>query len=428
MAIQLSLPQILVNRSASLEERIQGTQAARVIGEFVGTSALFPVVDAIRVIATEGWLEYLKEPAHYILFGAAFVQAWFLGTAKSERWQIRFIGNLLGFSLYVPIDMVIEGPHFFSQPYHWLFGSFSLLLAILSALQSITKELAFWQIITTLLLNICKISLFPAIYLITELQLELSAQLTLQIWQDYLTAGGHRFIFYGALFFGVLLGLTEAQRLHYAGFLRDLAGQLKQYSEWSLGADLIANSLDNPDTLDLRRVERTILFMDIRGFTAWTEQTNPQQAVQMLNQYYNAAEAVIINHQGHKPNFTADEIMTRFTNPQLALNAALDLQKTLNPLLVSFNLAVGVGLHTGEVIEGLLGSDTTRKYDIIGDVVNTAKRLESAAGRGEIVISAATYYALPHLSTPVTPRALQVKGKAQALQVFVINSEVQSGF
>jgi class 3 adenylate cyclase len=225
-----------------------------------------------------------------------------------------------------------------------------------------------------------------------------------------------------------LLGLADVQRIRYAEFLRDVAGQLKQYSEWSLGADLIASSINDPQTLELRRVERTILFMDIRGFTAWTEQTTPQQAVQMLNQYYTAAEAVISCHEGHKPTFTADEIMTRFADPQTALHAAFDLQKTLKPLLRSFNLAVGIGLHQGEVIEGLMGSESTRKYDIIGDAVNTAKRLESAAGRGEIIISTPIYHALPHPPAQAVPRTLQVKGKAQGLPVFALNSETQSGF
>jgi adenylate cyclase len=208
--------------------------------------------------------------------------------------------------------------------------------------------------------------------------------------------------------------------------LRYLAGQLKEYSEWSLGSELITSAIDNPDTLQLQRVERTMLFMDIRGFTAWTEHVDPQQAVHMLNTYYNAAETIIIDHGGHKPNFTADEIMTRFDTSEAALRTAMDLQTGLQPILASFNLAVGIGLHTGEVIEGLMGSDNTRKYDIIGDAVNTAKRLESSAGQGEIVMSAATYRALPDKLAHVTPRTLQVKGKAEALQAFAVHTQENS--
>jgi len=69
----------------------------------------------------------------------------------------------------------------------------------------------------------------------------------------------------------------------------------------------------------------------------------------------------------------------------------------------------------------LLGSDNTRKYDIIGDAANTAKRLESSAGQGEIVMSRSTYRALPHPPQNVTVRDLKVKGKADLLQVFVLS-------
>ncbi len=408
------------NRPISLTEQIEGTQTARIITEFVSTSALFPILDAIRVITAEGWLNYLREPAHYVLFAAAFVQAWVLGTARSDTWAVKFFGNLLGFALYMPIDIMIEGPEFFSQPYHWLFGGFSLLMAIFSALQQVAQDRVFWQTIVTLLLNISKVALFPAIYTISELQLELPTRLTWLVWNEYMASSGHQFLFYGAFFFGILLGLAESQRARYAKFLRYLAGQLKRYSEWSLGSELITDALANPDTLKLRRVEKTMLFMDIRGFTAWTEQVDPQQAVHMLNLYYNAAETIINDYQGHKPNFTADEVLSRFTTAEAAFSAALDLQEVLRPLLTPFNLAVGIGLHTGEVIEGLMGSDTTRKYDIIGDAVNTAKRLESAAGRGEIVLSAVTYHLLPQPPATATPRTLQVKGKAEALPAFAV--------
>jgi len=293
-------------------------------------------------------------------------------------------------------------------------------MAILSALQIAVEDIAIWQTVVTLLLNVGKILLFPAMYMIIELGLEMSYQLTRQAWLEYMGNSAHQFIFYGILFFGILLGLAESQRIHYAQFLRYLAGQFKKYSEWSLGSELITSAIDNPDVLQLQRVERTMLFMDIRGFTAWTEQVDPQQAVHMLNTYYNAAETIISDYRGHKPNFTADEVMTRFNTPEAALHAALDLQDVLQSTLISFNLAVGIGLHTGEVIEGLMGSDHTRKYDIIGDAVNTAKRLESSAGQGEIVMSAATYQALPYKLDHVTSRNLQVKGKAETLEAFAV--------
>ncbi|GAB4422402.1 MAG: adenylate/guanylate cyclase domain-containing protein [Anaerolineae bacterium] len=421
MAIELPLPQIATQQAASLEERIKGTATHRVLTEFFGTSALFPILDAIRVISEAGILAYLAEPSHYALFAAAFFQAWFLGTAHKDNWQTRFVGNLLGFALYLPLDLSIEGFNFFAEPYHWLFGAFSLTMAVLSALQAVRREHVVWQTVVTLLSNVGKAALFPMMYYITEQQIEVFNQLTWASWQEYMASSGHRFIFYGALFFGALLGLAEAQRNQYAGYLRFLAEHLKRYSEWSLSADLIAESLNNPNSLALRRVEKTILFMDIRGFTAWSERVDPQLVVDMLTRYYDASESIIARYQGQKPNFTADEIMTRFGSPEAALQAAQQLQHTLEPMLGEVNLSVGVGLNTGEIIEGLMGSSGTRKYDIIGDAVNTAKRLESAAGPGEIVISQQTYLALKHLSLPVSGRTIKAKGKREPLQIYVIN-------
>ena len=420
MTTQLSLSQPLTPSSDSLEQRLQGSQTSRVLGEFVSTSALFPILDAIRSIALTGWLSYLAEPAHYALFAAAFVQAWALGSVKSDRWWVRFFGNLIGFGLYAPLDIAIDGNEFFIKPYHWLYGGFSLLIAIFSALQTITRRNTIGHTLTTILLNVGKILLFPAMYLIIELNMEFSTQLTWSAWQEYMQSSAHQFIFYGALFFGLLLGLAEAQRINYAAMLQFLAQQLKKYSEWSLSSHLIVDALDDPDALQLRRVEKTILFMDIRGFTAWSENVDPQQAVAMLNRFYNTAEDIINRHGGHKPNFTADEIMTRFPSADAAFATALALQHDLAPTLAPYNLAVGIGLHTGEVIEGLMGSDNTRKYDIIGDAANTAKRLESSAGRGEIMMSAATYHTLPQPPQHATTRNLQVKGKADTLQAFVL--------
>ncbi len=409
------------NKTDSLESRIQGSSASRIFGEFVSTSALFPILDVIRKVSIDGLASYLGEPAHYALFAAAFIQAWFLGTVKLKSWKVRFLGNLLGFTIYFIVDLILEGAGIVSQPYHWLYGGFSLLMAVLSAWQTASAEKAVWETIITLLLNVAKVMLFPAMYMIIELDMELSAQLGWDTLVDYMSNSGHVFIVFGMLFFGILLGLGESQRLRYTGFLRYLSGRLKKYSEWSLGSDLISNSIDNPDTLKLQRVERTVLFMDIRGFTAWTEKSDPSSAVNMLNNFYSSSEEIIINNGGYKPHFTADEVMTRFVSVESAVSAAIELQSVLSDELAPFNLAVGIGIHTGEVIEGLMGSDNTRKFDIIGDTVNTAKRLESSAGKGEIVFSPAVSENLAIRPDNTTTRTLRVKGKSLPLQAFVIS-------
>ncbi|MCU7812538.1 MAG: adenylate/guanylate cyclase domain-containing protein [Candidatus Thiodiazotropha sp. (ex Notomyrtea botanica)] len=413
--------QSIKDRHHSLEERIQGTVSSRVIAEFVGTSALFPVLDAIRSITIDGAHVYLSEPAHYMLFIAAFIQAWYLGTANESSWKTVFTGSLLGFGIYAPIDILFEGWEFFYEPYHMLFGAYSLMIAGLRALQVVTRGVEVLQTATTLLLNIGKLLLFPAMYIIIDQNLESLHLLNGQVWPSFMDTNTHVYFFYGAVFVGILLGFAESQRIHYAHYLRYLAERLKQYSEWSLGKELINNAIDDPSSLGLHRVERSILFLDIREFTTWAEQADPQQVVDMLNRYYSLSEAIISDYHGHKPNFTADEVMTHFVTADVAVQTALELQIKLQKILNIHSLTVGIGLHTGEVIEGLVGSDSTRKYDIIGDAVNTAKRLESSAGKGEIVMSDATYNALSITPGNTTKRILQAKGKAEIIHVYVLS-------
>jgi len=403
-----------------LGKRIRGTAASRVFAEFVGTSALFPILDIIRKVSTEGFSSYLKEPAHYVLFAAALIQAVFLGTSKRRSWAVSFFGNLLGFSIYFIVDLALEGEEIFSQPYHWLYGIFSLSMAVLNAWQTASTDKPILQTISTLLLNTAKVLLLPAMYMIIELGMEIPRRISRENLMDYMGNSGHVFILFGILFFGVLLGLAESQKLRYTVFLRSLAGQLKEYSEWSLGSNLVSDAIENPETLQLQRIERTIMFMDIRGFTAWSENIDPGQAVKMLNTFYTNSEKIIAEHGGHKPNFTADEVMTRFHSADDAFSASTALQKKLSEGLTPFNLAVGIGIHTGEVIEGLMGSAETRKYDIIGDAVNTAKRLESAAGRGEVIMSLRTFNKLKKKPGNPEIRVFKVKGKSESLRAVVI--------
>lgn len=419
--------QSIKDRHHSLEELIQGTVPSRVFGEFVGASALFPILDAIRTITTEGLMPYFSEPSHYVLFAAAFIQAWFFGTVKTITWKTSFAGSLLGFGLYAPFDLLLEGIEFFYEPYHILFGVYSLMIAVLRAMQTVTQGMEVWQTVTTLLLNVGKLLLFPAMYIIIELNLERTSQLVGLGRPRFMETSAHSFFFYGALFFGILLGLAEFQRVRNAQFLRYLARQLKKYTEWSLGSELTQDAIDNPHSLELHRVERSILFMDIREFTAWTETADPQQAVDMLNSYYKLADTIINDHHGHKPTFTADEVMTRFPTADVAVQTALELQIELTPLMREYGLSVGIGLHTGEVIEGMMGSDDTRKYDIIGDAVNTAKRLESCAGKGEIVISESTYLSLSVLPRHATMKILSLKGKKVALKVYALSNRGHIG-
>ena len=134
----------------------------------------------------------------------------------------------------------------------------------------------------------------------------------------------------------------------------------------------------------------TILFCDIRGFTTLSEQINPKQVVTLLNKYFSSMEQCIVKHNGIINKYIGDAIMAIFGVPLQnknqaldAYNCCLDMRKTLielNKELEAENLPqikFGIGLHTGNVLAGNIGSNSRMEYTVIGDTVNVASRIES---------------------------------------------------
>ena len=152
----------------------------------------------------------------------------------------------------------------------------------------------------------------------------------------------------------------------------------------------------------------------------WCEQTSPQTVAQVLNDYYQQIEPIVVHCNPLRITFTADEIMAIYATPQQALAAAQGMQQVATGLLSPYNLGAGCGIHYGTVVEGLFGGDDVRTYTVIGDVVNTAKRLESATAAGEITISDVLYQRLGGEVQVQEPRILTLKGKAEPLKSWVL--------
>src|SRR5205809_2889007 len=163
--------------------------------------------------------------------------------------------------------------------------------------------------------------------------------------------------------------------------------------------------LDNPESFKLGGVNQTItvLFADIRGFTRISEHAPPEKIVGLLNRYFSAMTDIIFAHGGTLDKYLGDGLMALFgaptTTPQdanNALNAAVAMQRGIIGINQELKaegfpeIGVGIGLHTGEVIVGYIGSERRSEYTAIGDAVNTASRLESNAKAGEILVSEMT--------------------------------------
>lgn len=198
---------------------------------------------------------------------------------------------------------------------------------------------------------------------------------------------------------------------------------------------VVKQLLEDPDSFKLGGANQTItvLFADIRGFTAFSEHENPEKVVGLLNQYFTAMSEIIFDHGGTLDKYIGDGLMALFGAPTAtpddaanALKAAVAMQKrivTLNDELVAQGFAmvsVGMGLHTGEATIGYIGSERRSEYTAIGDTVNLASRLESNTAGGQILISEATGRAAGDIFPLAKRDSLTVKNRVQPVDVFEV--------
>jgi adenylate cyclase len=177
--------------------------------------------------------------------------------------------------------------------------------------------------------------------------------------------------------------------------------------------------------------EVTLLFSDIRGFTSMSESAAPQEIVRLLNEYFELMVDVLFQYQGTLDKFVGDEIVALFGAPVSmpkaelkAVQCALDMMTALK----EFNrvrqsegqdeIKVGIGINTGLVVTGAIGSSRALQYTAIGDAVNVASRLCSIAKSGEVILSEATYNKVKHEVAVVPLQPVRLRGKSDELRVY----------
>lgn len=177
--------------------------------------------------------------------------------------------------------------------------------------------------------------------------------------------------------------------------------------------------------------EITLLFSDIRGFTSMSESAEPQEIVRMLNEYFELMVDVIFKYEGTLDKFVGDEVIALFGAPVAMQNAetkavqcALDMMRVLSEWNRTRaaegqnEINIGIGINTGTVVTGAIGSSRALQYTAIGDAVNTASRLCSVAQAGQIILSEATYRKVQDAVAAVPLPPVRVKGKADELRVY----------
>lgn len=185
-----------------------------------------------------------------------------------------------------------------------------------------------------------------------------------------------------------------------------------------------------PAREDERRLV-TVLFGDVSGFTAMSEKLDPEETKLIMDRCLKQLADQVFKFEGTVDKFEGDLIMAVWGAPtaheddaERAVLAALDMQKVLAEFSADlqrrkgFTLRMRIGLNTGEVISGTVGSGRDKDYTVMGDVVNTASRFESNAEPGTIMVGEKTHALTRHLIDYLTLDPIMVKGKSEPLNVY----------
>ena len=225
----------------------------------------------------------------------------------------------------------------------------------------------------------------------------------------------------------MLQGLRERERLR---------GTLGRYVSGDVAERILAETDDLSLKGDLRRV--TVMFMDVRGFTAMSERLAPAEVVALLNDYFAIVVDRVTAHGGSVNKFIGDAAMCVWGAPRQAADpereavaCALEIQQASARLsedrarrgLVA--IAFGIGINAGEAVAGNLGAARRLEYTVIGDAVNLAQRLESQARPGEVLVSESVFEKVAGQVEALPREPVKLKGKSQLVPLWEVKRRLE---
>lgn len=217
----------------------------------------------------------------------------------------------------------------------------------------------------------------------------------------------------------------------------DKLEQLQRQFERFVPADVVERLTDVDDGFAPERRQVTILFADLRGFTAMSERLDPAVTVGILNGYFGHMIAAIDRHHGHVTELVGDGLLALFgalePNPWQARDAvlaALDMRAALERYNGELRtrqqpeLRFGVGIHCGEVVAGVIGTAGLSKFSVTGDPINVASRIEGLTRtlKVDLLVSDEIRQALDDQFVLQAMAPMQVKGKTHAIQTWHVQS------
>lgn len=237
---------------------------------------------------------------------------------------------------------------------------------------------------------------------------------------EFLEDPVHAYFLAGSLLLGVSMAFARGRILSLQDRISEL---LASYVDSDIRDRLLAGK-----TIRSEKKTAAVMFSDIRGFTTLSEAVDPNELVRFLNAYFALWSAAVRKNGGWVDKFIGDAVMAVFDKgddgekASAVLRCATEVLATLDPLRtgVFSDGRIGIGIHIGTVVMGNVGSDLRRDYTVIGDVVNTASRLEglckehgaSLIASGEIVALAGSEFPLAYLGE------VEIRGRTNKIRAY----------
>jgi class 3 adenylate cyclase len=211
---------------------------------------------------------------------------------------------------------------------------------------------------------------------------------------------------------------------------RKIKDVFKRYVSEEVIEEMLANE---GDYLKGKTLDMSVLFADMRGFTALSETLNPEDLVEIINEYLSTMTKIILDERGTVDKFVGDEVMALFGAPfpnpkhaHQAVRTAIAMMKGMKELLARWKIddkpgrPIGIGINSGNMIVGNIGSELMTDYTVMGDNVNLGARLCSAAEEHQILIPETTWEQVKNDFDCNPLSAIEVKGKSQPIQIYEV--------
>lgn len=220
-----------------------------------------------------------------------------------------------------------------------------------------------------------------------------------------------------------------------------LEGRKKEKIQNAMGKyisqDVMQNVVKNIDSLKLggKRANVTVLFADIRGFTAMSEKMSAEEVSKVLNEYFSEIEPIITKYNGVINKFIGDAVMAIFGEPIQDKNHAVNAVRCADEMLKKVNelqkkwleegkpkIEIGIGINTDEAFVGNIGTETRLEYTVIGDMVNLASRIESynKVYKTNFLISSTTYDKIHNIADVIKISEVTIRGKSKKLNIYEV--------